>query len=1019
MTPIRRSLLSIALPLAAMATSPGVISQYAGPGPSGMPATTANVQYPRNTAVDSSGNFYYVSAWAQEAFEINTSGTITRLAGFGNMNPGYSGTGKLAASIELYNPQGIAVDSSKNVYIADESNQVIWKITASTGIATIVAGTAQSCAFSGDGAAATSAHLCNPYGVVVDSSGNIYIADTSNQRIRKVTASTGKISTIAGNGTAGFSGDGAAATAAEIYNPYDVAVDSSGNVYIADYSNVRIRKVTASTGKISTIAGNGTAGFSGDGGLGTSAEINYPQGLASDSSGNVFIADTGNCVIREVTASSGKITTVAGKGQVCGFAGDGSAATSAELYQPTGVAVTSSDTLYIADYYNYRIRKVALGGAISTVAGSGSFYYAGNGTPATGDSLYYPAGTFADASGNVYIADYYNCVVRKVNTSGVSTTIAGVVTNTANTSCGYGGDGGAATSATLNYPAQAIADSSGNVYIADTNNCIVRKITASTGKIATYAGKPGVCGYSGDGAAATSAELYSPYGLAFDTSGNLYIADYNNQRVRKVTSGGTISTVAGNGTAGYSGDGGAATSAELYQPSGVAYDPFNGNLYIADNSNYRVRVVSGGIISTYAGNGSCTYQADNVLAPDTSLCHPAEVSVDTAGDVLVSDQDNHRVRWINGADIIQTVAGSGNYGFSGNGEVANTSCPSGSPPTCVPVDLRYPYGAAFDSAGNIYIGDEYNWMVREVSAIPNANAFPSALSFEEQPLGTTSEPQTIIVRSVGTVTISSISVTGNFEEADDCPATLSGGATCQIDITFTPGSTGSQTGSVTVTANNYFNNLVNVKLTGVGAGLAYSPNLVNFGNQMINTVSGAQTVTFTNDTAGAINFTSASVNKTQFTITSNTCTGSLAAGGHCSISVTFKPTASGLLTATLRVNDSDTTNPQLIPLRGTGIGTSVSPASLAFGTVKVGTSKQLTTSITNKGTANITSISTTITGTNAANFTVSSCPSSLAPKASCTYTVTFKPTATAAESATLTISDNEEKVPVSLTGTGN
>jgi len=912
--------------VAALASSSDVISTFAGGGPSNMPATRANVQYPVATAVDSSGDFYYVDTWSHQAFEINASGTIIRLAGSGF--PGYNGSGGLAVNAELNYPQGIAVDPSKNVYIADELNCVIRKITAGSGIITVVAGTPQSCGYGGDGSAATSAQLNRPTGIAVDSSGNLYIADWSNYRIRKVTASTGKITTVAGNGTDGFSGDGGAATSAELNAPLQVALDGSGNIYIDDYYDLRIREVTASTGKIATIAGNGTAGFSGDGGAATSAEINYVQGIASDSAGNVFIADTVNCIIREVTKSTGKINTVAGKGQACGFSGDGSAATSAELNAPYGIAVNSSGAMYIADYNNFRIREATPGGDITTVAGSGALTYAGNGSPANGATLDGPTGATPDASGNVYIADAYNCVVRRVNSSGMITTIAGVAPTGLSSNCGYNGDGIPAASAELYNPVKAIADSSGNVYIADTANCLVRKVTASTGKISTYAGNASQgCGYSGDGGQATSAQLYDPYGLTFDGSGNLYVADFSNNRVRKVTPGGIISTVAGNGTGGYSGDGGLAASAELQYPSDVAYDSFTGKLYIVDDDNNRVRVVSSGIIDTYAGNGNCTYNGDKERAVESALCYPGGVAVDSAGDVLIGDEGNQRVRWVNGEGIIQTLAGSGDAGFSGDGEVATISCPSGSPATCVPVNLYNPWGVGVDPSGNLYIADENSNRIREVTAIPNANAYPSALSFPDQALGSTGDPQTVTIRTVGPLNIYSINVTGNFEEADDCPSSLSGGATCEIDITFTPGVAGKQTGALTVSTNNHFGNLLSVGLSGSGTGLAYAPTLVNFGNQSVNTTSSAHTVTFTNDTTTAVTFTSASVNKTQFKMASNTCTGSLATGKSCAVSVTFTPIASGLLTGTLEVQDSDSSSPQLIPLRGTGITTSASAGS--------------------------------------------------------------------------------------------
>ncbi len=336
------------------------------------------------------------------------------------------------------------------------------------------------------------------------------------------------INTIAGIGSSSFSGDGGLATSAELAQPVSVARDGSGNVYISDQGNHRIRKINYSTGIISTIAGSSTAGFSGDGGAATSAQLYYPSGIAIDGSGNIYIADQANQRIRKVTASTGVITTIAGTG-TAGFSGDGAAATSAQLNNPVGVAIDGSGNVYIADQYNQRIRKITIStGNISTIAGTGTYSYSGDGAAASAATFQNPAGIKIDASGNIFIADLFNHVIRKITAStGIISTVAGTGT------AGFSGDGAAATSATLNYPTDIAVDDSGNIFIAVQYSHRIRKVSAATGYISTFAGT-GTAGYSGDGGPSTLAQINYPTGIASDGGGNLYIADRENHRIRFV-----------------------------------------------------------------------------------------------------------------------------------------------------------------------------------------------------------------------------------------------------------------------------------------------------------------------------------------------------------------------------------------------------------------------------------------------------------------------------------------------------
>ncbi len=335
------------------------------------------------------------------------------------------------------------------------------------GIINTVAGNGTG-SYSGDGGAATNASLYYPEGAVLDAAGNLFIADFVNNRIRKVTTN-GIITTVAGNGSPGYNGDGVPATNATV-RPAGVAVDVNGNLFIADWNNHRIRKVDTN-GTITTVAGNGSPGFSGDGGPATSASLAFVEAVAVDGSGNLFIADMDNNRIRKVD-TNGIITTVAGKGPAVygSYSGDGGPATNANLNAPYGVAVDAAGNLFIADMDNNRIRKVDTNGIITTVAGNGSPDYSGDGGPATNACLDAPYGMTVDAFGNLFFADSWNDRIRKVDPLGIITTVAG------SDNWGYSGDGGAATNATLNLPSGVALDSTGNLFLADLGNERIRKV---------------------------------------------------------------------------------------------------------------------------------------------------------------------------------------------------------------------------------------------------------------------------------------------------------------------------------------------------------------------------------------------------------------------------------------------------------------------------------------------------------------------------------------------------------------
>ena len=329
------------------------------------------------------------------------------------------------------------------------------------------------------------------------------------------------------------------------------------------------------------------------------------------------------------------ITTIVGTG-VPGYTGDGGAATTAKINYSSGITVDGSGNIYISDWGNSCIRKVNSAGVITTVAGNGTAGYTGDGGPATLAEINAPDQIYADNVGNVYFAEYVNHIIRKISTAGIISTVAG------NGTSGYSGDGGQATAAELNNPIGITLDGSGNLYISDFIDNRIRKVN-TLGIISTFAGN-GIAGYTGDGVAATATELYHPDYLITDGSGNVFFCDDGNQRVRKINTGGIIYTVAGNGIAGYSSDGVPATASELFYPGTLGLDII-GNLYISDYSNQRIRKVNTlGIISTFAGTGVAGYSGDGIPATASELNNPIQVTLDNSGNILISDSYNNRIR---------------------------------------------------------------------------------------------------------------------------------------------------------------------------------------------------------------------------------------------------------------------------------------------------------------------------------------------------------------------------------------
>ena len=606
---------------------------------------------------------------------------VARTVAGGGSQSFFGGDGGPAKEAQMQNPSAVAVAPDGSYYIADASNNRIRKV-APDGTITTAAGNGSYYRYgsNGDGGPATQAPLSSARHIAVRTNGDLYLSD--NYRIRKV-GEDGIITTVAGTGTSGFSGDGGPATKAQLQSPAGLTVGSDGSLYVRDY--YRVRKV-APDGTITTVAGTGTSGFSGDGGPAAEARIASGAGLAAGPDGSFYIADS-NYRVRKVDAD-GIITTVAGNGSYPSSRqpnGDGGPATQARI-SPQSITVSSDDNLYINDGGS-SVRKVTPDGNISTVAGGLSSGTYDDGVPATETYLNGFSGIAALPDGGFYIADTNDHSIRKVNAEGVIDTVAGSL-NAGDGAKGY-----------LNNPDGIAAAPDGSFYLADRENNRIRKL-APDGTVSTVAGT-GRMGYSGDGGPATEAKLNRPLAVAAAPDGSVYFSDSYNNRVRRIDPSGLITTVAGTGVQGFSGEDGPASETQLSNPVGVALDP-DGNLYIADVGNNRVRRVgTDGIIGTIAGGGT-TSPGTGGPATEASLNQPRSLAVGADGGVYFTEQSGGRILKVGTDGVLSAVAGTDTRGYYGDGSAATSAQFSGIS------------GIAFGPDGSLYVNDSGNGRVRRI-----------------------------------------------------------------------------------------------------------------------------------------------------------------------------------------------------------------------------------------------------------------------------------------------------------------
>lgn len=799
------------LPRGAITETAYVIDAFAGTGERGFygdggPAIHARFKSPGGIALDAAGNLYLADTNNGRVRRIDPSGNITTIAGNGER--GSAGDGGPATAAQLFIPSDVALDASGNIYIAEGRGNRVRKIDAKGTIST-VAGTGVE-GSEGDGGPATEAQLNRPSVIALDAEGNIFVGEYGGYRVRKIDTA-GTITTIAGIGTKGGAGDGGPATAAQFNFISGLAVDGSGNVYVSDMNEARIRKI-APEGTITTIAGTGPPGRSGDGGPARKAHIATPGGLALDLSGNLFLTEFWASRLRRIDPT-GVITTIAGTGEQ-NSTGDMGLATDAALDRPRNIAAAPDGRLYVAESYADRIRvlsptaersrfsvplgssgdsvmvtveqdgslkldgsplvhglevfaangnrfafrqtergevvatyipntqtvELQAGNAVTLTEGEDGAWRIGDqvatngyhhledgkeyllewtgaqwrlarytirtvagtidvadGVPATEARLFNPYFVAIDSAGNAYVSDTWNHRVRKIDMSGIITTFAGTGER------GYAGDGGPATQAEFDSPRGIGVNWLDEIFVADYGNHVVRKIDV-LGRITTIP---------------TSRPLIDPYGLALDWFGNVLVAESHprNHLVRRIDLRGNVTTVAGApGQRGGFVGGASAAEARLYYPRAVAADA-RGNVYVADNFNQRVRKIDPmGTITTIAGTGERGHSGDGGPAVDAQLSSPNGLLVDVAGNVYISDSGNSSVRKIDPSGIIETVAGPGEPGTPGNGGPA------------VKVRLGYPRGLAMDASGSLFVVESGSNIVRRIS--PAGTIMPFAGSGE-------------------------------------------------------------------------------------------------------------------------------------------------------------------------------------------------------------------------------------------------------------------------------------------------
>jgi sugar lactone lactonase YvrE len=732
-----------------------IISTVAGTGIAGLnddgqaPLDT-QLYLPQDVTIGPDGLLYIVD-WNNHRIRRIRNGVVETFAGTGYLGDASSDDPK---TIDFNHPTNVCFDHDGNMIVAAWHNSLIKKVEVlpddSAGPVSNLAGTGAR-AFGGDGGQGNQAKLDLPSSVVVDTNGSIIISDQANYRLRQLDAN-GIINTIAGTGTPGGLGDGGPATAAQLNGPKGqaaapasrIAIDARNRIYVADTGNHKVRLIDE-VGNITTFAGTGTAGYSGDGGPAMNAELDTPSDVAISPNGTLYIADTMNSVVR-IVKPDGTIDTFAGTGEG-GFSGDGGPAKLAQLDRPYGVELAPNGNVYIADTHNQRIREVTgvdqpppptprptpppviipctdVPGSICTYAGNGGTGFSGEGQNRLEATLYWPFDIEFTPSGRRIFLDWNNHKVREIMPDETIVTIMGT---------DFVGDGPLDLSdktpagadpltVNLNHPTDIQEFPNGDLLVMCWHNHKLRVIDKSDARVHVLAGA-GV-GFAGDGGPASAALFNQPPHGVLDPNGNLFVVDQRNQRIRVIYNfsadrqNANIDTIVGTGTAGFNGDGNAALQTQVSfqaggnpEPaSGITIGP-DGALYFSDTKNNRIRkvvfsdpgVFKNGVVTTIAGTGDAGYAGDGGQAVNAQLDYPEDLEIGPDNNLYFADTDNNCVRMIDlTTGVITTVAGTGQVGYSGDGGPATAAT------------FNRPFGVAFDANGDLYISDTFNSRIRKV-----------------------------------------------------------------------------------------------------------------------------------------------------------------------------------------------------------------------------------------------------------------------------------------------------------------